>query len=217
MDTFGRMVRNLGIMAGWLLSSGVVMTPAMAATITYDFTGDVRGVSSQLTSQFNPSQGMSGFITVNSTDTNSNPDSGSYTIQNFQVMIGPYTATMGPSGTVNIGIGSVSHSLAATVDAPNGDRVNFLAPNQFNMLLFGPNNILTSDALPNPAPSISSFAFTPFSLMFGPQGSGTSVGGVVTSLTAVPLPTAALLFGGGLGALVGLGAGGLRRRRVSQA
>ncbi|MFO0697958.1 MAG: hypothetical protein U0236_01925 [Nitrospira sp.] len=40
--------------------------------------------------------------------------------------------------------------------------------------------------------------------------------GSITSLTAVPLPTAVLLFGAGLISLVGLGAGGLRNLRTSK-
>jgi hypothetical protein len=40
--------------------------------------------------------------------------------------------------------------------------------------------------------------------------------GSITSLTAVPLPTAVLLFGAGLFSLVGLGAGGLRNLRTSK-
>lgn len=41
--------------------------------------------------------------------------------------------------------------------------------------------------------------------------------GSITSLTAVPLPAAVLLFGAGLISLVGLGAGGLRNLRKVQA
>jgi hypothetical protein len=40
--------------------------------------------------------------------------------------------------------------------------------------------------------------------------------GSISSLTAVPLPTAVLLFGAGLFSLVGLGAGGLRNLRTSK-
>ncbi|MBK8274811.1 MAG: hypothetical protein IPK92_03000 [Nitrospira sp.] len=40
--------------------------------------------------------------------------------------------------------------------------------------------------------------------------------GNISSLTAVPLPTAVLLFGAGLFSLVGLGAGGLRNLRTSK-
>ena len=39
----------------------------------------------------------------------------------------------------------------------------------------------------------------------------------MTSLTAVPLPAGVVLFGVGLVALIGLGAGGLRNLRLPQA
>lgn len=224
MDALGGVVRSLGMAAGLLLSSGVVMTPAMAALITYNFTGDVIGVDSQLASQFNISQTMSGSMTVNSTNINPHPNVGTHIAQDFKAMIGTYTVTaMGPfAGGIGLGVGtgqfSDSFTLASS-DAVNGNMVNSLIPRQFEMFLVGPPNTLSSDALPNPAPSVASFtARNQFFLTFFRPGSEEySVNGVVTSLTAVPLPAAALLFGGGLVALAGLGAGGFRRRCVSQA
>ncbi|MDH4344368.1 MAG: hypothetical protein OEV71_14845, partial [Nitrospira sp.] len=81
----------------------------------------------------------------------------------------------------------------------------------------GPSNLLVSDALPMSAPSLSSLAFNEFRLAFGPDGVAGGVSGVVTSLTAVPLPAAVLLFSAGLISLVGLGAGGLRNLHGAKA
>jgi hypothetical protein len=71
-------------------------------------------------------------------------------------------------------------------------------------------------------PSVSSFddpfdELNDFRLVFGPDSVAGGVSGVVTSLTAVPLPAAVLLFGAGLIALVGLGAGGLRNLHGAKA
>ena len=213
-------------MAGLLLSSGFVMTPAMAASIIYNFSGDVTGVNPVLASQFPippPSYTMSGSITVNQTpDGNANPNRGSYNIQAFQVTIGTYTATMGTSGVVDIrngsGMAPSADRFDVTVNSPDGNNVNFLAPRLFDIQLRGPSNIFTSDALPTSAPSVGSFtAFNQFRLVFGPAGEGRAVTGFLTSLTAVPLPAAVILFGAGLVALIGLGAGGLRNLRAPQA
>jgi hypothetical protein len=49
------------------------------------------------------------------------------------------------------------------------------------------------------------------------DGESARIQGTIAHLTAVPLPTAVLLFGAGLISLVGLGAGGLRNLRGTQA
>ncbi|WHZ30304.1 MAG: hypothetical protein OJF51_005107 [Nitrospira sp.] len=225
MYIFVRFLRSLGMVAGLLLSSGFVMTPAMAALITYNFTGDVTGVRSQLSSQFNTSQTLSGSVTLNTQpDTNPNANNGSYSIQGFQIMIGGYTAQMGTStsGVVDIrngsGGGAGADRFNVTVNSPDGNNVNFLGPRLFDIQLRGPSNIFTSDALPSSVPSVSSFTNrNEFRLVFGPEGAGRAVTGFLTSLTAVPLPAAVILFGAGLVALIGLGAGGLRNLRAPQA
>lgn len=198
---------------------GLLETPATAALITYNFTGDVNLVHSQLTSSFSTDASptaMSGFVTLNTTDTNLNTRAGNYSISNFKVTIGSYTAAMGTSGLVQILDGPPGlDTVLGTVNAPNGPIVNFLAPRLFDVQLRGPANTFTGDALPTTAPSISSFAnFNRWRLVFGP-GEGKVVRGTVTSLTAVPLPAAVLLFGAGLVALAGLGAGSRRQKHTN--
>lgn len=220
MNVFVRSLRSLGMVGGLLLLSGLVMSPAMAASVTYNFSGDVTGVNPQLASQFPlppPSYAMSGSMTVNSSGSN-----GSYDIQAFHVSIGSYTATMGTSGLVNIvngsGGGPSADQFNVAVNAPHGDLVNYMAPSLFDIQLAGPGNIFTSNALPNPAPSLSSFTdLNQFRLVFGPTIDGKAVSGSLTALTAVPLPASVILFGVGLVALIGLGTGGLRNFRMPQA
>lgn len=198
---------------------GLMTSPAMAALITYNFTGDVDRVPSQLTSSFSTSSSptaMSGFVTLNTADTNLNTKVGNYTVTNFQVTIGGYTATMGTSGLVEIKDGTPGlDRVIGTINSPNGANVNFLAPRLFDVHLRGPAGTFSGDALPTTAPSISSFTnFNRWRLVFGP-GDGKVVRGTLTSLTAVPLPAAVVLFGAGLVALAGLGAGSWRQRKNS--
>ena len=83
----------------------------------------------------------------------------------------------------------------------------------------GPSYVTTTGAFnsnyPTTAPSISAFTTTnrwPLVYAAGGQGGGQGVQGALTSLPAVPLPAAVILFGGGLIALVGLGAGSWSRK-----
>jgi hypothetical protein len=222
--------RTLGVAAGLLLSGSLVAVPAMAATITYNFSGNVTGVGSLLSpppppfsTSAGPSSAMSGSMTVNTTDTASGGVNGSYSIQSFNVTIGSYTAVLGPSGVVNIrngsGGGPGADRFEVTVNSPTGNNVNFLVPRLFEIGLRGPSSLLGSDALPSSVPSVSSFNNqNQFRLVFGPTGGAgqRTVSGVLSSLTAVPLPASVILFGVGLVALIGLGAGGLRNIRLPQ-
>lgn len=213
--------RRFILPAGLLLCSGLVATPAMAASITYNFTGDVKGVDPLVSSQFNNSMTMSGSMTVDKVD--QDPGSsylGVYGVQSLTVTIGGYTATLGPSAAESALIFNTptADGLFVAMEQINGDNVNFLGPRFFAMSLFGPDTLFGSDALPMPAPSVSSFtALNDFRLAFGPAGVPGVVSGVVTSLTAVPLPAGVVLFGIGLISLVGLGAGGVRNLRGAQA
>lgn len=214
-------MKQLGVRIGLgIILCGLLASPATAAFITYNFTGDVDHVHTQLTSSFSPSSSptaMTGFVTLNTADTNTlDTKVGNYTVTNFKVNIGSYTATMGTSGLVQIIDGPPGlDKVIGTVNAPNGPVVNFLAPRLFDVQLRGPANTFTGDTLPTTAPSISAFTnFNRWRLLFGP-GEGRVVRGTLTSLTAVPLPAAVILFGAGLVALAGLGAGSWRQRKNS--
>jgi hypothetical protein len=198
-----------------LLLSG---NAADAAQVIYSFTGIVDDVHPQLESTFSEGQSLSGSMTVNMADSNINPRVGHYTVTNFSLSVGGYTATMGPSGQVQIQDKLTGFDrMDGLVSTPNGLSVDGLSLKQFDFGLRGPASLFNSDALPMTPPSLSSFTRNQFRLSFG-EGLGRSVSGVLTSLTAVPLPAAVILFGAGLVALVGLGAGGLRNlRRPHQA
>ncbi len=232
MNKFAHGSRSFALLAGLVMIGGVAVAPAMAATITYNFTGNVTDVGSLLSSpavpfpSFTTSSTMSGTMTVNTADGTAGNLNGSYNIQSLSVTIGGYTASVGPTGTVNIRNGSGS-GLAADrfeVSAPQsgnltGDPINFLLPRLFTINLRGPSSIFGSDALPSSIPSISSFTNAKqFRLQFGPtNGANARVQGEMTSLTTVPLPTGVVLFGVGLVALIGFGAGGLRNPQLPQA
>lgn len=230
--------RSLALMAGLVMFAGVAVAPAMAATITYNFTGTVNFVGNNLKPNAffhavppsDPGSTMMGTITVNTSDATSGGLVGTYTIQtqNFDLQVGGYHATFnsGDGHTVTIrngtgnGAGADRFLVSAGVDGStvrNGSGT----PSVFTINLRGPNDIFTGpngDALPNPAPSVSSFTNrNVFRLQFGNgNGDGRAVIGRIDTLTAVPLPAGVVLFGVGLVALIGLGAGGLRNLRLPQ-
>jgi hypothetical protein len=215
-------MRGFILPAGLLLCSGMVAMPALAGSITYSFGGDVTAVDSLVSSRFNDSMTMSGLMTVDRVDHDASSSVGEYHIQSFTVTIGGYTVTLGPSSIATTLIFNTSpmvplDGFGSVMEGMNGDNVNFLGPRIFAMALLGPGNLFGSDVLPTSVPSVASFTtFNQFRLAFGPEGVPGVVSGVVTSLTAVPLPAAVLLFGAGLISLVGLGAGGLRNLRISK-
>lgn len=219
--------RRRGLLAaGLLLCSGLLATPTMAASVIYNFSGNVTGVDSLVSSQFNNSMTMSGTMTVDMVDQDPGSDStGIYAVQSFKVNIGGYEARFDGSSLDNnaivLDIPVAGDGFFSVMDQINGENVNFLGVRNFTMGLFGPSTIWDSDTLPGSTmsvPSVSSFAsINEFRLAFGPVGVQAGVSGVLTSLTAVPLPAAVILFGAGLISLVGLGAGGLRNLRGSRA
>ena len=210
---------KLAFTASVLLWASIAVTPATAMTIQYSFTGTVNQVTPRLSSTFSASPSstaMSGLMTVNTTDTNPlNANIGRYTITNFSLTIGGYTATMGTAGNVAIRNGPPGNDqFNVTVNAPNGPPVNSLAPRIFEIQLRGPNSLFTSDTLPTTSPSITSFTNRNlWRLVFGPTNNIT-VSGVMTAVTVVPLPPAVILFGAALVALVSLGAGSWKQRNA---
>ena len=204
--------KGLGAIIGIILGAALAVSPAMAASITYNFTGTVDVVNVQLQSQFNTSQTISGQAIVDSAGSG-----GEYAIQNFIVHIGGYQATMGPSGGVTItDVTSKSFGQDRFFLQLNGPQVGvpkLLSPSLFSIDLRGPNNVFSSDALPTTPPGLSAFSnLNSWRLVFSP-GNGRDVSGTLTSMTVVPLPAAVILFGAGLVALVGLGAGSWRQKK----
>lgn len=223
--------RSVALLVGLVVFGGVAVVPAMAGTIIYNFSGDVDHVGTLLNPSplpFNTSSTMSGSMTVNTQDLRNPPppsyaNRGSYNIESFNVKIGGYTATFGPG----------SSGLVEIRNLPGGDRfemsvnnlipggpVPSLSPSRFEFELRGPNTIFSNDHLPAPGsvPSIGTFGIDrEWRLLFGSGGDPRRVNGGLDAITAVPLPAAVILFGAGLVALIGLGAGGLRSLRAPQA
>ncbi|NOU10831.1 MAG: hypothetical protein HOO98_12570 [Nitrospira sp.] len=217
--------KYLGLAAGLICLNSVAMAPAMAATITYNFTGEVDQVGNLLSPPvlFNTSSNVSGSMTVNTFDNNTNANRGSYVIESFTVTVGTYTTSFGLStgNTVIIRNLAGGDQFVTAVNDLSGPTVGSgLAPDFFRMNLSGPNSLFGNANLPDAAAlpaSINAFDTQhTWRLVFGSGGNRRTVSGDVSSLTAVPLPTSVILFGLGLVALIGLGAGGLRNIRVPQ-
>jgi len=218
---------SLSFMGGMLLCAGIAATSATAALVTFNFTGTVSNVGNKLNTNpatFSTGQAVSGSYTFNSATTDSIVDvhgkTGLYnnTISNLVVHIGSYTATLG-AGSNFIEVENKNNVDRYTLQAPvTGDSVNGRIPNLFEIKLTDPSHTaFSNDHLPTSPPSLSSFSTETFRLKFNGQGAAT-VSGVINTLTAaVPLPAAVILFGAGLVALVGLGAGSWRQKKHSLA
>jgi hypothetical protein len=220
MNVFKRFYTGLTVISCVALSLGPTAAPALASTLTFSFTGDVTHVDNPLKISnggvFSTSQLMSGTFTASTTDMNGGGNQGDFNVTGFTLDIGggAYTATMGTSGLVEIRTGADKFDL--TVNSPNGANVNFMVPRLFDFNLEGPNGTITSELLTNNmTPNIASFTEKNlWRLVFGPTDSEKVVKGQLTSLQAVPLPPSVVLFGAGLVALVGLGAGRGWRERM---
>jgi hypothetical protein len=219
--------KSLALMVGLVMFGGVAVAPAIAATITYNFSGEVDQVGRRVngTSNFNTSSTMTGTMTVNTQDLlnpppAANANRGIYNIESFSVTVGNYTASFGlsPSNQVEIRNQNGGDRFLVSVDDLTGNPVRAIGPAFFEIDLRGPKSVFSNDHLPTSLPSISAFDdVTEWRLVFGTGGSTRTVSGEVSSITAVPLPAGVVLFGVGLVALIGLGAGGLRNLRLPQA
>jgi hypothetical protein len=236
MQRWVQYAQTLEVVVGLLLCSGLGVVPAMADTITYTFTGDVTKFEPHLSSRFQIPSTMSGIMIVDTVDVRPpNPSVGEYTIHSFTVTIGGYTATTIPGPGLPYvtifatpqGFGCCEHMFRAWAFNFSGDLIgdspeNYLAPSFFALSLRGEPGatIFDSTALSSVVPSLSSFTGqSVFYMNFGPFPSGSHVAqvrGQVTSLTAVPLPAAGVLFGAGLVGLLGLAESRRQARRVPQ-
>jgi len=202
-----------------LLLSG---NAAHAAMVTYSFEGTVGSVSGALKSTTPAGSSMLGTFKYD-TDTPAS-GTGRYmgAVQNLSFTIGTYAVNFDPLGDINV---------IRITDSPSGDLwrlrtsvtgnsvgIGEFKPADFRLDLADEDGLaITGNALNNP-PSLGDLTSTQWRLVFeNMDGKTVRVQGVLNSLTAVPLPAAAILFGAGLISLVGLGAGGLRNLRRPQA
>ena len=217
----------LGVMWGGLmwagLWGGLLTPPASANTVTFGFSGNLSNVSNDLFPSFNTGQTLTGFYSFDSTTPDSNPSAnrGQYngTISSLTVTVGSYTATLGTLGDNFIQVRNLPNNndryeVRAPLTGPSlvnaGDT---FTPVRFRIELKD-GNAFSSDTLPTTPPSLSSFAQNQFRIVFTDGHGNDRIKGSLTSLVAVPLPASILLFGAGLIALVGLGAGSWRQRQA---
>ena len=99
----------------------------------------------------------------------------------------------------------------------HGAPVNGHNPVSFDFTLIGPAGIFSDNSLSMTPPSVGSFVNGNVFRVHFAGGANSIVSGIMTDIKVVPLPSAVILFGAGLVALIGLGAGNWRKRNSSLA
>jgi len=200
-----------------LLLSG---NAAHAALVTYSFTGGVSNLNGPLLPTVNLLSPVSGTFQFD----NSPAVGGNYAgvVTNLTLNIGGYTSSFDPGANAvtilkNIDLGDgFNGDRWRLVTAATGLPINGYSPFRFDLNLDREGSLFANTDMQNP-PSLSSLTGSRWRLIFENAGGNlVRVQGAFSSLTAVPLPAAVILFGAGLISLVGLGAGGLRNLRWPQ-
>lgn len=212
MPMMRSLFRRGGILAAAAVCALLVpFTAAQAALVNYSFTG-------KLNPEFDPV----GMIPISGSFQFDNATGGSGGVYNGAVtgytinFGGLYTSSFTPgSNSVKISqsmsLGGNSIDRWELSSAATGVSQNGFTPFLFDLRLDGPGGgVFGNTALQDP-PSLAAVSSARWRLFFEDvEGNPAVYLGSITSLTAVPLPAAVLLFGAGLISLVGLGAGGLR-------
>jgi hypothetical protein len=195
-------------------------TAAQAALVQYSFTGTVGGANGALRSELPVGSAMTGTFSFENTTPSTGTGRYVGALQSFSLDIGSYSVNFDPSGDLNLIriTDNPSGDLWRLRTSVTGDSIGQYSPTEFRLDLEDEDGLaITGTGLQNP-PSLGDLTSTQWRLVFEDAGGRmVRVQGVLSSLTAVPLPAAVLLFGAGLISLVGLGAGGLRNLRGSKA
>jgi len=214
---------KLTVAASMLLWTSIIVTPATAADVIFNFTGLV--TNSQLPSSTFFGQAIDGSLTYTPggmPDTNGASNIGKYnsviTSLNLTIGgVGGYDAILGPGGPNFVEITNLvafdQYVIRAPIYAPTEPLVNGdYFPTSFEItFVHAPSNFANNPTAP---PTLGAFTFSPsFRLVFD-NGVPKDVTGGLGTLTAVPLPPAVILFGAGLVALIGLGARNWRQRQT---
>lgn len=206
----------LAVIAASLLTFSLPSAPASAALLQFSFEGAVNSVAGALQPTLDNTHKLSGFFTIESTT--SGTPAGANTTQ-YTNIFKNMTLSLGPLGgpaVMTAALGSADNSL--TVKTTGGPLVQYTAlgpltgssvNSRFPVSFEFDGNANTSSP-----PGIGSFVSNHWRIVFSGNGNPKVIG-TLTSLTAVPLPAAVVLFGAGFVALAGLGAGS-RRQRTSQ-
>lgn len=195
-------------------------TVVQAALVQYSFTGTVGGANGALRSELPVGSAMTGTFSFENTTPSTGTGRYVGALQSFSLDIGSYSVNFDPSGDLNLIriTDNPSGDLWRLRTSVTGDSIGQYSPTEFRLDLEDEDGLaITGTGLQNP-PSLGDLTSTQWRLVFEDAGGRmVRVQGVLSSLTAVPLPAAVLLFGAGLISLVGLGAGGLRNLRGSKA
>ena len=216
----------LAFTASMLFWASIAVTPATADSVIFGFTGVATNVPGSLNPPFQntpPPTSLSGTFEFEEFTPDIKPlnvNRGLYdgAIQALTVNLGAYTWTMGNSGANFIEIRD-SGNDRYTMQAPlTGSSVNGFSPLSFRIELRDPSGTaFTNDLLPTTPPSLAAFATKNWRIVFEDSDGRARILGTLSTLTLVPLPAAVILFGAGLVALVGLGAGSWRKMKNSLA
>ncbi|MCS6305156.1 MAG: hypothetical protein H8K07_16055 [Nitrospira sp.] len=214
------MKRRLG--RGFILSAAAVcilsgsISAAQAALVTYSFTGSLDNPSSPLL--------VSGsFQLDNGTVGNGGVYNGAVT--GFTLKFGPVGAAIYESSFIpGANAVTISQNVPlgfdrwALVSAATGGPIGVATPFSFDLRLDQKGGGLNPNFQAPPSLGDLNGGSARWRLFFEDvDGNPSAYRGSISTLTAVPLPAAVLLFGAGLISLVGLGAGGLRNLRRTQA
>jgi len=202
----------LAVIATSLLALSLSSAPASAALLQFSFQGDINSAGGALQPTLNNAHKLSGSFTLESTT--SGTAAGANTTQ-YTNIFKNMTLSLGPVGgpaVMTAALGSADNSL--TVKTTGGSMVQYTALGPLTgssvNTRFPISFEFDGHANTSSPPGIGSFVSNQWRIIFNGQGNPKVIG-TLTSLTAVPLPAAVVLFGAGLVALAGLGAGSRRR------
>src|SRR5262249_35399106 len=197
-------VLTLAVAASLLLGAGIAVTQAMAATLTFNFTGDVTKVHEGLSPPFavnSSSTAMTGSMTLDTFDLNT---AGTFQITSFNMNIEGKTFSQGSPSSLEV---ETKHGATISADVrvhtPIGPGDLTLVPSELFIKLHEPGALGAFTTVPSLSSCIDSKDKNEWRLKFE-EG---KVAGNITSMTVtpVPLPPSLILFGAGLVALIGLG------------
>ncbi len=198
----------------------VPITAAQAALVTYEFTGSLDDPASSLL--------VSGSFQFESTTIG---NSGVYNgaVKGFTLKVGPVDAPVFQSSfTPGANAVKISQDLLTmgvdTIDrwelisAATGGNLGSFTPSSFDLRFDVMNGNLGTNLQHPPSIGDLNGGSATWRLVFEDVNRKPAAWlGSISTLTAVPLPAAVILFGAGLISLVGLGAGGLRTLQGSRA
>ena len=215
-----------------VLSLSIAIAPATAELVTFQFEGQLTNVHPSLEAGTGIAVGSS-FIGTYTFDSNATGSPLGPTATDYHGAIASTTASIGTNRLLSSSL--PSSSLIRIVDKPSVPpagvdsyrSISFFPPSQVENIngfrlesldlgLIDPlATAFNNSFLPSTPPTISAFATKTAFFQFRHELGGNYVAwGGISSLTVVPLPAAVLLFGTGLTALIGLGAGDWRRKQI---